>query len=240
MTLLEQPPRPRKMSPARHYAARRQLESVVSGNTRTSWSVGRRVTVCVGIGLALVGGAAAGAAELLPSKGPVPSSSTGQVPWSQIPDFIAVTSGGTVVGYSPKADLIVPPKPLRTPPRFGAMAIPVYGADLHTLVGHMYPGMGFVRLGQSISSVPCNTETVTEKGTTSTIACPSDVVTLPDVVGMSTPAAAAKLSSLGIVVAIINVPSKVGTFGIISAMSPGSGSVVHARSIVTIDNRVPR
>ncbi len=240
MTLLEQPPPVRAMPAARHYAARRQLESVVSGTTRMSSRVSRRLAVSVGIGLAIAGGTAAGAAELLPSKGPLPASSNGQVPWSKVPDFIAVTSGGRVVGYAPRSDLIAPPQPQKTPPGFGAVPIPVYAANLHTLVGHMYPGVGFLRLGASPTSVPCQTITVIENGTTNTVACPSVQVTLPDVVGMSTPTAVGKLSSLGLNVAVVNMAASTsGQLGTISNMMPRAGSVVHARSTVTIDNRTP-
>ena len=147
---------------------------------------------------------------LLPSKGPLPPTNSGSVDWSHVPDFISVTSGGRVVGYAPKVDLLPPPKPKRTPPSFGAMPIPVYAANLHTLVGHMYPGVGFLPIGSSPTSVPCKKITVYQGGTTSSVSCPTEQLRVPDVVGMSTPAAAAELSSLGLVVGVVNVPSASG------------------------------
>jgi hypothetical protein len=238
MTLLDPLPPTRPLPTSRRHAARRQLESVVDGTARRSWRFGGKLTVSIGIGLALAGAAGAGAAVLLPSKGPVHFPSTGQVPWNQIPHFVSVSAGGKVVGYAPRADLFVPPGPLMRLSRIGAMPVPVYGDDLRTLVGHMYPGVGFVPVGSSPTSVPCKQITVSEGATTGTQACPSTLVTLPDVVGMSTPAAAAELSGMGIEVAVVNAPSQSGPFGTISAMSPESGTTVHARSIVTIKNRV--
>lgn len=238
MTFLDDLPQSRPLPTSRSYAARRQLEGIVSGTTRAPRRIGRRFTASVGVGLALLGGAGAGAAVLLPSKGPIPQTSGVTPTWSEIPDFVAVVSKGQVIGYSPKRYLF--PRTLTKHHAASVIRpIPVYTPNLQTLLGHMYPGVGFVRVGQSITSVPCQVATVMENGTTSTLACPSVSVTLPDVVGMSTPAAAAKLSALGIQPVVVNVPTRKGPYATIGSMSPSGGSSVPSRSLVTIGNRIP-
>ena len=110
-----------------------------------------------------------------PSVGPVPSNafaSNGRVDLSKVPDYVPdLNQQGAVIGYSPKTDLFppttVPPaasqspaEPYRAPTAADQAAVearsivPVYGSDLQTLVGHMYPGKGFVPLGESPDSVP--------------------------------------------------------------------------------------
>ena len=240
MSFLDQLPPSRPLPTDRSYAARRQLEDIVSGTTRAPRRFGRRFTVSIGIGLALVGGAGAGAAVLLPTKGPVPQTSGRPPAWKQIPDFVAVVSGGRLIGYSPKGYLFPPPDKKVLPASAAPTPIPVYASNLHTLLGHMYPGVGFVRLGQSIASVPCGpVATTSENGTTVTVPCPSVSVTLPDVIGMSTPAAAAKLSALGVQPVVVNQPTRTGPYATIGSMSPAGGSTVPSRSLVTIGNRIP-
>jgi hypothetical protein len=61
-----------------------------------------------------------------------------------VPDYIAALDHlGHSVGYVAKAN-IMPPSPTRGQ----SVATPVYGADLRTVVGHMYDGEGFVPVGQ--------------------------------------------------------------------------------------------
>jgi hypothetical protein len=88
----------------------------------------------------------------------------------------------------------------------------------------------------SSSTTACPPESVVEGTTTRTVPCPSVSVTLPDVVGMSTPTAAGELSGLGVFVEVVNVASSTVPNGHVVATSPGAGSSVAARSTVTIGN----
>lgn len=236
MNVLDQLPPSRPMPTARHHAARRQLEDVVVSAPRTWWRVSRGVTGAVVIGLVIAGGAAA--AVLLTSKGPIPFTSNGSIEWNKVPNYISVYSGGKVVGYAPRADVLLPPTttggPL--PKGFGSTPIPVYSNNLHTLKDHLYPDLGYVALGTAPSSVACEPITVYEGTSKYNIACPSVTVTLPNLIGMSTPTAAGKLSGLGVVVNVINTPSSLAPKGTVISMTPAPVSVVASRSIVTIEN----
>ena len=236
MNFLDQLPPSRPMPTARHHAARRQLEDVVVGSPRSWWRVSRRVTGGVVVGLVFAGGAAA--SVVLASKGPIPFANNGSITWNKVPDYISVSSRGKIVGYAPRADLLLPPSATGRPiPKgFRARPIPVYSSNLHTLVGHFFPGLGYVALGVVPSSVTCEPITVYEGTSTHNIACPSVTVTLPDLIGMSTPTAVAKLSGLGLFVNVNNNPSSSAPKGTVITMSPAPGSVVGSRSIVTIDN----
>jgi hypothetical protein len=197
--------------------------------------IGQRTAFGIGIGAIVVGGTAA-AAAYLPSKGPIPSSKSGVLEISKAPDFISVIVGDKVIGYSPKSDLIPPTGSTQTPAGFGSTPIPVFSGDVTTLIGHMYPGIGFVALGHSPKSAPCVPESVTDGTATRTIPCQSVSVTLPNVVGMSTPTAAGQLSGLGVVVNVVNADSSTVPAGTIISMTPSSGAVVFSRSTVTIYN----
>ena len=74
------------------------------------------------------------------------------------PDFVAVEGKGKIAGYEPISYLF-PTNPSGS--HVGEVA-PVYSRDLHTLVGHEYPGVGFVPLGQSWTSEPCAHEATTD------------------------------------------------------------------------------
>jgi len=143
--------------------------------------------------------------------------------------FTAVASQGRVVGYAPRADL--------RPPKIGTV-VPVYDENLKTLVGHMYPGIGFVPLGTSPSSEPCVPETVIENNTNHPVACPSSGESLPNVIGMFTPTATAELSSLSLSLYVVNIHSKSVPRGHIVNMSPRPGSRVGARTVITVENSI--
>lgn len=235
MTNTELLPPSRSMPSERRLAARRQLESVSEGRTRTwPWRLSRGAVAGIGVTVALAGGASA--AVYLPTKGPVPPSANGVIDLKQVPDFISVMGGGKVVGYAPKGDIFpIPGAPLPGGP------IPVYGADLKRLVGHLYSGIGYVALGRSPASVACRPEWTIQGATSGhrtiqLIPCPSVMVTLPNVVGMSTPTAAAELSGLGVATNVVNVPRGLSPRGTIVAMMPSPGTRVSARSTVTIEN----
>jgi hypothetical protein len=101
-----------------------------------------------------------------PTVGPVPSSAWkpgGGIDLSLVPDFIPLADGK---GYIPKSELFPPqsaaprsadtgspPAPYVAPTaadmaaQNAALVYTVYGPDLVTVIGHMYPGVGFVPLG---------------------------------------------------------------------------------------------
>lgn len=215
------------MPPSRFHAAQRQLEDVASHKAQPWHSrFGHRAAAGISVAIIVVGGAVATAA-LVPTKGPIPTSKSGVPEISKAPDFISVIVSDKVVGYAPRQDLILPSSG-PPPAGFGSTPIPVFGADLQTLIGHMYPGIGFVALGQSPQSVACTPE--------GGIPCQTVSVTLPNVVGMSTPTAAGELSGLGVLVNVVNTSSATAPGGTIVSMTPAPGSDVFARSTVTIYN----
>jgi hypothetical protein len=222
----------RALPSIRAEAARRQLEAFVGdthSNVRLRWRPGLTATF---IALAMVGGSFAAAAII--TKGPVPISSTGSLEINKAPTFVSVTSGGKVVGYIPRTD-IEPVKPGEPIPNGLGGIKPVYGSNLRTVVGHMYPGIGFVALG-AIPSTSCTSVTTIVANGPPPTPCTGAEITVPDVVGMSTPSAAAKLSRLGFTINIINVGSTVVPRGEVVTMSPAPGSSLDQRAVVTIDN----
>jgi hypothetical protein len=235
MALPDQLPPVRFMPRATLHAARRQLEGIVSGRARAwQWRLSRGATAGLGIGLAIAGGAAV-AATTLPTKGPVPFAQNGSIDWRKVPDFLSVSAGGKVVGYAPRAD-VLPHDVSNRPESSLTMVVPVYGSNLRSLVGHLYPGIGFVLLGVAPSSESCVPAWFSENGVTHSLPCPSQSIRLPDIVGMRTPSAAAMLSGLGVSVDVVNVASTSVAHGLIVSMFPAAGSVVSARSIVMIRN----
>ena len=79
------------------------------------------------------------------------SGPNGELELSHAPDFVGVSSDGKVVGYAPRAYIIGSSKgPLDE--KLGSVA-PVYGSNLTTEVGHLYPGIGYVPNGVSPTTV---------------------------------------------------------------------------------------
>jgi hypothetical protein len=84
------------------------------------------------------------------SSGSVPDSAwnpDGSPDLSKMPTFISTfgRDGVTIVGFIRATDL------------FGATSDApktVYGKDLVTVVGHVYPGVGFVALSEKVESIP--------------------------------------------------------------------------------------
>ncbi|HUZ09029.1 MAG TPA: hypothetical protein VMU76_02575 [Acidimicrobiales bacterium] len=123
-------------------------------------------------------GPAFGSAPAPPTKGAIPASAAahGAIDWSQAPDYVSVTSNGRIVGYVNKTALI--PTPLGQPVRGQAPSSPevppplasrpqlpivtVYGPDLVTVVGHEYPGKGFVPLGTDAGAIPPAAQAVSQ------------------------------------------------------------------------------
>jgi hypothetical protein len=146
-----------------------------------------------------------------------------------MPDYIKVGVGdkGRIVGYEPSSYLML-----------GGVA-PVYARDLHTLVGHEYPDVGFVPLGVIWTSLPCRVHVdaidigPTGKSATS-IACPSTTETVPTVVGSFTPTAMGALSGASLSPVIKYIHSDTIAAGHIVTVAPKSGTKVPARSVVTV------
>jgi hypothetical protein len=93
-----------------------------------------------------------GAATLLGACAPTGSKGTmpppgpdGQIDPSAVPDFVAIAGDSGVVGYVRK-DAVLGGSADR--------AWPVYGEDLHTVVGELVPGRGFVPAGSDPNLIP--------------------------------------------------------------------------------------
>ncbi len=232
-SLFNLPPE-RSLPHERHAAARAQLELYATSRRARIMQRWRRAAVVfgLGLGLAVAGGAAAGTIYL--TKGPIPTVN-GTPDLKQAPDFISVTAHGKIVGYVPRSYLL--PSPVNTPvnQRLGEVA-PVYGPDLKKLVGHMYPGVGFVPLGKSVTSAPCTPVITGENGTTSTLPCPSVTETVPDVVGMSTPTGMGTVQQAGLEAVPENEHSRSIPNGYIVGTSPPAGTTLPARTPVNVYN----
>lgn len=96
------------------------------------------------------------ASDAGPTKGIVPDDAfapgDGHIIGERLPDFIAVTTRDAtgIAGYVSK-DVMFPSEAT-----FDGEdeTMTVYAEDLHTVVGHMYPGRGFIALGEDPESVP--------------------------------------------------------------------------------------
>ncbi|MDQ3879979.1 MAG: hypothetical protein M3295_02720 [Chloroflexota bacterium] len=85
------------------------------------------------------------------TRGPIPSSARladGTIDMSQVPDFIPALSGDGTAGWIARRD-VFPAECEHMPPM-----ITVFAGDLQTVVGHMYPGVGFVPLGREEEMLP--------------------------------------------------------------------------------------
>ncbi|TAN24755.1 MAG: PASTA domain-containing protein [Actinomycetota bacterium] len=176
-----------------------------------------------------------------PSKGPMPYSSSKGVAYNKIPDYVSVYIGPNEIGYTPKA-YIAASNGSSNDPLLGRIA-PVYASNLTTLLGHEYPGIGFVRLGSSPWSISCKSESTYVNNphggqTITAIACPSATMVLPNVLGMVTPTAVGELSGLGVGVVVQNVRTTSVPPGHIVSTSPESGTTIRARQQVVVDNSV--
>lgn len=92
-----------------------------------------------------------------PTKGVIPPEANvdGAINWSLIPEYIvALGRDGNPVGYvSRELTFGLVPPALDEVGRPVARAIPVYGEDLVTVVGHMVPDRGFVPLGADYDAI---------------------------------------------------------------------------------------
>lgn len=104
----------------------------------------------------LLAGCASEAPESAPSqtawtRGPIPESARqadGSIDMSQVPDFIPAADGDGTAGWIGSADVLPPPGEGRP------KVITVFADDLVTVVGHMYPEVGFVPLGAEAELLP--------------------------------------------------------------------------------------
>jgi hypothetical protein len=100
----------------------------------------------------------------LTARIPAPDINHGRIAWPKVPAFIAVYSGRKLIGYVKKTAIEHPPieaEPQMEPaqlPRLPTAQIPQilrfcrgFGIDVydgsHMLIGHVYPGIGYVALG---------------------------------------------------------------------------------------------
>ena len=173
------------------------------------------------------------------TKGTIPSSTGGTIDTKKIPDFIsAVGRDGKIVGYIPRAYIVPAPANQPMSSKIGSVA-PVYASNPKTLVGHFYPGVGFVPLGQSPASEPCIPEATSGRSAngqtiSGSIACPSTAETVPNIVGTYLPTAMGELSAQSLTASIDYVHSKSISGGHVIAVTPAPGSKVPARSVLTV------
>jgi hypothetical protein len=230
MNINQELPGMRSLPPERMNAAKRQLEQTVSGRRR-KWISGWKSSLVATIALSVsVGGGFAIAANL--TKGPVPIGPNGALELNHAPNFIAVTSGGKFVGYVPRAYLIGSSKgPVDE--KLGSIA-PVYRSNLATVVGHMYPGIGYVPDGVNPASVACQKAYFYDGATKRPVPCPSTSVVVPNVIGLYAPTAMARLSSLYFQATIRYENSDSVPKGHVISLSPSVGRKVMSRTLETV------
>lgn len=208
---------------------------------RPSWItliVGATICALVAVGLIVATGSRSGhpiVPSVVETKGTVPLPKNGTINTKKTPDFIAALGHDAgIVGYIPRAYLTPTPN---EPNKTGYIA-PVYASNLKTLVGYMYPEVGFVALGQSPLSQPCTPTIVgvVPNGPTSTIPCASKVETVPNIIGLSLPTAMSQLSAEGLQAGITYMHSStVQGAHVISVMPiPGTEVPVPARALLTV------
>lgn len=227
-------PSERSLGLARQAAARAQLERYATSRRERITTRWRGVALGFGLGLGLVVAGGAAASTIYLTKGPIPIVN-GTLDTKHAPDFISVSADGKIIGYMPK-DYVLPSPPGTPANALPTQVAPVYGPDLKKLVGHMYPGVGFVPLGKSWQSMPCLPESSTENGTTSTVPCPSVTETVPDVVGMFTPNGVVALQQAGVYAVVENEHSRSVPGGHIVRTTPSAGVKLPARSPVVMYN----
>lgn len=123
---------------------------------------GTRVVVASTVGALLALAVVVGSLSAGPTRGRIPDEAfgtDGSVNHELVPDFIPAV--GTVseepIGWVAKDDV------LPEDPNLLREVVPVYADDLQTVIGHMYPAIGFVPIGTDPASVhPVSTPEVFE------------------------------------------------------------------------------
>ncbi len=230
MSINQELPGLKSLPPERMDAAKRQLERVVSGRRRV-WSWGWKPSLVAAIVLSVgIGGGFAIAASL--TKGPIPIGPNGELELNHAPDFVGVSSDGKVVGYVPRAYLIGPSHgPVDE--KLDSVA-PVYGSKLTTVIGHLYPGIGYVPDGVNPTSLPCEKAYYYNGSTRESVPCPSTSVVVPNVVGLYAPTAMARLSSLFFQATPRYEHSASVPKGYVISVSPSAGRRVMSRTVETV------
>ncbi len=85
------------------------------------------------------------------TRGPVPDSARlpdGSIDLSQVPDFIPAADGDRNVGWIWSADVLPPPG------EDLVEIVTVYADDLTTVIGRMFPSVGFVPIGSEAAMLP--------------------------------------------------------------------------------------
>ena len=104
-------------------------------------------------------------AGIVSSRIPRSAIHGGRVNWSDVPTYVAVISDGSVVGYVQKADIdgqlpvIGPLNGGTYTPVCGSDGINVYASNDTTIVGALYPNLGYVPAGQTPNCANATTPT---------------------------------------------------------------------------------
>lgn len=175
----------------------------------------------------------------LATMGTIPSPLNGRIDLAAVPDFVAVAGpDGYLAGYARRSAIFPGASAPITGAPPGGGVVTVYASDLRTVVGHVYPGDGFVVVGTDPSSAHCTPMTVTARGAhgseTRRIPCPSDYVVVPHVLGDYAPTALGRLSSVGLSPQPLPTFSNQVRASDVIAVSPPPGSLVPARTVVTV------
>jgi hypothetical protein len=211
-------------------AAKRQLEQIISRRrSKSAW--GWKPSLAAAIALSVtIGGGFAIAASL--TKGPVPIGPNGELELNHAPDFDSVLSNDKVVGYVPRAYL-VPPSKGSVDETLGSVA-PVYRSNLTTVIGHLYPGIGYVPDGVSPTTVTCSPAYIYDGSAKHRVPCTSTSVVVPNVVGLYAPTAMARLSSLYFQATVRYEHSPSVPKGHVISVSPSVGRTVMSRTVETV------
>ena len=89
--------------------------------------------------------------EVTLTRGPIPDSARradGSIDLSRVPDFIPAADGDRIAGWIASSDVMPGAGEARSE------IIEVFADDLVTVVGHMYPEVGFVALGSEAALLP--------------------------------------------------------------------------------------
>ncbi len=147
------------------FKSRRPANVLYGTLTRVRWLLIAMITL--GVVFGSFGMAENVASHSHPTMGPVPNSAFngGQLNPNVMPDFVPASShSGQIVGYVRKTDILPshssgsPNGIAPSPASLGA--IPVYNKALTKIVGHMYPGVGFVPIGQNPTRTLSPTTTI--------------------------------------------------------------------------------